>query len=807
MFKNYFKTAYRNLIRNKSYTFINIAGLAIGIAICMIIFIVIQFELSFDKFHTKKDRIYRVLTEYKHSDSKDVFYASAVPFALPKGMKTAFPQIEKITAIYTDGNDQIQVLDNDGHPTKKFKEQKGVFFAEPSFFDIFDFPWLAGNPKTALNDPNTAVLTKEIAEKYFGDWKTAMGKTIKWRNAYTLKITGILASIPANTDFQLKIVIAYGTGFTAEIARSSDWESTNSSFGCYILLPPNLSVETFNKQLRAFSKKMEPADDKDSHIIQSLNFVHDDSQKIGNYSGKTFSPQLIRALWLIAGFILLIACVNFINLSTAQAVNRSKEVGVRKVLGSNKTQLKIQFIVETFLIVVLAVALSILISVLVLPVINNILEVSLNFNLIQNPSILLFLFIITIVVTLLAGFYPSIVLSGFNPINALKSKLASKSTKGISLRRGLVVFQFIIAQALIIGTLIIIKQMNYFSNQPIGFDKNNIVNVPFPNDSTSVTKLDFLRKELSAVKGIQQISFSSTTPVEDDNDNWTTFNFDNAAKETDFFAIIKWVDNQYLPTYKLPLIAGRNLEASDTAREFLVDELLLKNLGIRKPEDALNKRISLWDGRIKGIIVGVLKEFNSRSFRRDLAPVLMTTRKSGYNNAGLKLTSADVPATMKTVEKMWEQIFPEFVFEYKFLDSKIDSFYKQERQLSQLYKIFAVIAILLSCLGLYGLASFMAVQRIKEVGIRKVLGATPSNIVYLFSKEFVILIAVAFAIATPIAWYYMHQWLQDYPFRINLSWWIFLAGGIASVIIALTTVSFQAIKAAMANPVKSLRSE
>jgi putative ABC transport system permease protein len=807
MLKNYFKTAFRTLARNKNYSIINIAGLAVGIAICLVIFIVIQFELSYDNFHTKKDRIYRVLTEYHHSDAANIFYGSAVPFAMPKGLKTAFPQIEKVTAIYTDDNDQIQVLDNNGQPAKKFKEEKGVFFAEPSFFSIFDFPWLAGNPLTALKDPNTAVLTKEIAEKYFGDWKTAVGKTIKWKNIYTLKITGILATIPANTDFQLKIVIAYGTGFTAEIARSTDWESTNGSFGCYILLPPGLSAESFNTQLRAFSKKVEPANDKDSHIIQPLSAIHSDELKIGNYSGKTFSPQLIRALWLIAAFILLIACVNFINLSTAQAINRAKEVGVRKVLGSNKSQLKVQFIIETFLIVISSVALSILISFLVLPVISNILDVPFKLDLIHNPKIISFLFIITIIVTALAGFYPSIVLSGFNPINALKSKLSSKSTKGISLRRGLVVFQFIIAQALIIGTLIIVKQMNYFSNQPLGFDKSGIVNVPFPDDSTSARKLDYLRKKLSDVKGIQQISFSSATPVEDDNDNWTTLTFNNAPKETDFYAIIKWTDDQYLPTYKLPLVAGRNIEASDTAREFLVDELMLKNLGIRDPKDALNKQISLWNGRMKGPIVGVLKEFNSRSFRRDLAPVLMTTLKRGYDNAAIKLSGNDVPATMKSVEKIWGETFPEFVFEYKFLDSKIDSFYKQERQLSELYKIFAAIAIFLSCLGLYGLASFMAVQRIKEVGIRKVLGATAGNIVYLFSKEFIVLIAIAFAIATPIAWYYMHQWLQDYPFRIELSWWIFMAGGIASIVIALITVSFQAIKAAVANPVKSLRTE
>ena len=805
MIKNYFKTAFRNLARNRNYTIINIAGLAAGIAICIVIFMVIQFELSFENFHSKKSRIYRALTEYHHSDAANIFYGSAVPYGLPTSVKANFPQLEQVTSIYHDGNDQIQVLDVNGQTTKKFKEENGVFFLEPSFFSIFDFPLLAGSYET-LKNPNNVLLTRETAEKYFGDWKAAMGQSIKWRNLYTLRVTGILASVPANTDFQLKAAIAYGTGFTADIAKSTEWAATNASFGCYLLAPDNFSVQDFNTQLRALSKKMEPADDKDSHIIQPLHEVHYDSMKIGNFSGQTFSPELIKALWMIGAFILLIACVNFINLSTAQAVNRAKEVGVRKVLGSNKAQLKIQFIIETFLIVVIALLLSVVITFLALPAIGNILEVPLVFDIIRNPPVVFFLLATLVTVTLLAGFYPSVVLSSFNPINALKSKLSSRSTKGISLRRGLVVFQFIIAQALIIGTLVIVKQMNYFVHQPLGFDKTAVVNVPFPSDSISATKLDFVRKELSNLKGVQDISFSSATPAEDDNDNWTTFNFNHSVKETDFYAILKWTDYQYLPTYKLSLVAGRNLQPSDTVREFLVDELLLKNLGIKDPKDALNKEISFADGYFKGPIVGVVKEFNARSFRRDLAPVLMSTFKRAYSDAGIRLAATDIAATMKPIEKIWDEAFPSFVFEYKFLDEKIAGFYKQENQLSQLYKIFAIIAIFLSCLGLYGLASFMAVQRIKEVGIRKVLGAKAANM-YLFSKEFIILIVIAFVIAAPIAWYFMHQWLQNYPFRINLSWWLFVAGGIASVFIALATVSFQAIKAAMANPVKNLRTE
>jgi putative ABC transport system permease protein len=819
MFKNYFKTAFRSLIRNRNYAIINIAGLAVGIAVCMIIFMIIQFQTSFDNFHSKKDRIYRVLTESHHAESGTISYEKNVPFPMPAGLKTAFPQLEQVAPVYASHNDELQVLDDNGTPLKNFKEQSGVFYTSPSFFSMFHFPLLAGSYES-LKDPGNVLLTKEIAETYFGDWKTAVGKTIKIKGYYSmgaglfqfpataLKVSGILATIPANTDFQLKLVVAWGTDFTGDVQygfQQPGWNQSAPDFGCYVLLPTNISVDNFNQQLSAYARKAQPADNKDSYIIQPLSAVHYDAAA-GNYSNKTISHELINVLWLIAAFILLIACVNFVNLSTAQAVNRAKEVGVRKVLGSNKSQLQIQFIVETFLIVTIAVILAGAVTLFALPYVNKLLEVSLSFNILNNPAIILFLLTVTIVVTALAGFYPSIVLSRFNAINALKSKLTVNTSKGISLRRGLVVFQFIIAQALIIGTLVIVQQMNYFMNQPLGFDKDAIVNVPYRPDSTGVKLTDYLKQQLLS-NGVQAVSFNSNSPVEDDNNMFTKFKFDNAIRDADFQAISKFVDNDYVPTYKLQLVAGRNLQPSGWTQEFLVNESLVKSLGLKKPEDIIGKEISMLNGLIKCPVVGVVKDFNDRSLRNNLAPLLMATNSTMYRQASIKLSTTSIAASMQSIKKIWEQTFPNNVYEYRFLDDKIASFYKQENQLSQLYKIFAAIAIFLSCLGLYGLASFMAVQRIKEVGIRKVLGATAANIVYLFSKEFIILIAIAFVIATPIAWYYMHQWLQDYSYRIDISWWIFLIGGVASIIIALATVSFQAIKAAIANPVKSLKTE
>jgi putative ABC transport system permease protein len=812
MFKNYFKSAFRSLIRNSSFTIINISGLAVGIAVCMMIFIIIQFQTSFDNFHSKKDRIFRVLTEYHHSDAANT--GKDVPFPLPRALKTTFAQTEQVAQVWASHNDNVMIPDNYGATINTFKEDKGVFFTEPSFFKIFDYPLLAGSYES-LKDPNNVLLTKEVAEKYFGDWEAALGKTIKLKaggslfshGTDVLNVSGILATMPVNTDFQLKLVVAFGTGITEDMSKNTDWQDrTNSDFGCYVLLPPNISVDNFNQQLRAWSLKMASPDNKNSHIIQPLSDVHYDTQT-GDYSNKTISLQLLNVLWLIAAFILLIACVNFINLSTTQAVNRAKEVSIRKVFGSNKSQLQIQFIIETFLIVICAVVIASLITILALPYISRLLELPLSFNKLNNSAITLFLLSVTTVVTALACFYPSVVLSGFSPVDALKSKMTASKANGISLRRGLVVFQFIIAQVLIIGTLIIVKQMNYFMDQPLGFDKEAIINVPFRVDTAFFRREEHLKQLLMSVNGVQAVSFSSNTPVEDADDIWSTFKFDHAIKDADFKAITKFADAEYVPAYKLQLVAGRNLQPSGMTREFLVNESFMKSLGINNPEEILNKEISMWGDRIKCPVVGVLKDFNNRSFRHYPAPLLITTNRTMYSQAAIKFETKNISSTLQAVKTIWEQTLPNFVYEYNFLDDKIAGFYKQESQLAQLYKIFAAIAIFLTCLGLYGLALFMTVQRTKEVGIRKVLGVSVYKIVYLFSKEFIMLIAIAFAIAAPIAWYFMHNWLQNYAYRINLSWRLFAAGGFVAVIIAIATISFQVVKAASANPLKSLRSE
>jgi putative ABC transport system permease protein len=802
MFKNLFKTAWRNVLRNKAYTFINIIGLGSGISICLVIFVLIQFHLSFDNFHTKKDRIYRMLTEYHHADSKDIFYGSGIARGIPQTLRTDIPEIEAYAPILHNDNEQIQVLNKEGQIDKKFKET-GVFATTPSFFKIFDFPLIQGDANTALKDSNSVLLTKETADKYFGDWKLAMGKTIRWDNKEVLKVTGILAPIPQNSDFQFRVVFSLGTGRTAEMLKSTDYNSTGTYYGCYVLAPAGMTEAHLTGKLQALMKKYRAPDNKDSEVAQPLGKVHFDN-KAGNYSNSSITPQMINMLWMIALFILVIACVNFVNLATAQAVNRAKEVGIRKVLGGNRGQLQVQFLTETFVIVLISLILSAGISAVGIPFIGKIMDLPLQTGMLLQFKVAAFMALLAVIVTLIAGFYPSMVLSGFNPINALKSKRALKTPGGISLRHALVVFQFVIAQGLIICTIIIVKQMNFFTHESMGFAKNAIVNVPFPSDSASISKLEYLKKKLTDINGVEQVSLSSDIPAGQD-DNWTMFTYENAAKQVDFYSIIKMADERYLPTYKLQLAAGRNVMASDTIREFLVNEALTQKLGI-KPEDALNKQLTL--GKFaKGRIVGVLKNFHNRSFKDEYAPMLISTFKKQYQLSNIKLSSANIAASLKGVEKLWNEVYPDYAFEYKFMDEHIASFYKQESQLSQIYECFAVVAILLSCLGLYGLASFMAVQRIKEVGIRKVLGSSVAAIVYLFSKEFVVLIGVGFAIAAPITWYLMNKWLQDYIYRIYIHWSIFLLAAVIAMVIALATVSYQLIKAALVNPVNSLRSE
>ncbi len=795
MLRNYFKTAFRNLLRYKSNSFINIAGLTVGFAAFLLIFLVIQYEQSFDDFHANRNNLYRVVRIGKSQVNPE--YRTGVPFPVTIGLRTEFPQLKNTTAIFGDANVQVKVTAADGSVAKKFKEPK-VFTAEPQFFQMFNFGLAEGDSKTALKDPNNVLLTKDIATKYFGDWKDATGKTIALYGQ-TMKVTGVLENPPSNTDFSLGIVVSYVT--LTNNLNLNDWSSIDDNNYCFVQLNDKASYRQFIQSLNAFTNKhIRPVNAGYSLALQPLHEIHFD-ERYGNFTGHTFSKDLIFALQLIGLFLLIIACVNFINLTTAQAINRAREVGVRKVLGSSRSQLILQFLGETGLTVLLALAGSILVVFVCLPFINNLLAIHLSVSLLFSEKFILFMTGAWAIVTFLSGFYPALVLSGFQPAIVLKSLIAA-GNKGISFRRALVVFQFVIAQALIIGTLVVASQMDYFRTADMGFTKDAIINAGFPGDSVSRTKMDLLQSELNKIPGIQQVSFSTFAPSSDGG--WYT-DLQTEKLHSNMVVCTKPADANYFKLYHLSLVAGRAYFPSDTIREFVVNETVVKNLGIQNPADAIGKLIQVNGKRCP--IVGVVKDFHINSLRDPIGAVVLFASKNSYGITNIKIDMRQAKNVIAGVQNIWNKYYPDYVFEYSFLDQSIANYYQQENQLSQLYKLFSGIAIFISCLGLYGLISFMAVQRRKEIGIRKVLGAPVRDIVVMLSKEFTLLIVIAFLIASPVAWYFMHQWLQQYTYRIMLGAGFFAVTIFCSLLIAWLTVGYTAIKAAVANPVKSLRTE
>lgn len=800
MLKNYFKTAVRNLLRQKGNAIINIAGLAVGFAAFLLIFLVIQYEQSFDNFHPKKDRIYRVVRIGKNPVNRE--YRTGVPAPVTATLRAEMPQLASAGAIMNNNNVQVIVPAKNSEGIKRFKEVDGLFFAEPQFFDIFNFSLADGNIKSALNEPNSVLLTKSTASKYFGDWRGVIGKTLKM-DEINAKVTGVLNDMPANTDFPIKGVISYAT--LKDYANGKNWGDINDGNYCFVELRGGHTQNELSRLLVRFTDKhIKPVNSGYNLAPQLLSEVHYD-ERLGNYRGRTFSKDLILALQLIGVFLLIVACVNFINLTIAQAVNRAREVGVRKVLGGGRWQLISQFLGETAITTLIAMVISLLITVSVIPGCNTLLDIHLSASVLYSPLMISVILGTWLLVSLLSGFYPALVLSGFKPVSVLKSASGSDHRKGVLFRRGLVVFQFAIAQALIIGTLVVASQMNYFRSANMGFRKDAVVYAAFPGDSVSRLKWDYLRDELLKVPGIEQLSFSMATPSAIDGGWATDLRVDRNSKNPDMIITMKVADTNYFHVYNLSLVAGRVYFASDTIREFVVNETIIKKLGIRSPKDAIGKMITV--GPWTRPIVGVVKDFHNNSLRDPIDGIVLTPAKRGYQLANMKIDLRKKNEAVAAMQRIWNKNFPEFTFEYKFMDESIADYYKQENQLSQLYKIFAGIAIFISCLGLYGLISFMALQRKKEIGIRKVLGAPVKDILILLSKEFTMLVILAFLIAAPIAWYFMHNWLQGYTFHITIGLWFFAVTILSSVFIAWITVSYTAIKAALANPVNSLRAE
>lgn len=803
MIKNYLKVTLRNLLKNKGYFSINLLGLALGIACALLIFVLIRYENSFDTFHTKTDRIYRVVAFNKDESGKENI-TSASHYSLIGALRTDFAEVKSTIARNDNWELQINVKDELNGTEKKFLENK-TGFLEPEFFELFDFEMVQGEAKTAIKDPNTVIISEKTAKKYFGN-ENPLGKVIRWDDRADFKVTGIFKDFPSNTDFPYEIILSYATMPQVESKESLEhWGGFWSQLETYMLLPENITPAQIEARFPAFCKKYLDEDEQKRrrYGLQPIADIHF-NKDTGNFTQRTASVEHLWALGLVAMFLILTACINFINLATAQAVKRSKEVGIRKVLGSSRIALVQQFLGETLIITLLAIIIACAGAELILPYVNQLMGLSIEKSFLWNRQSALFLAVLLVSVTILAGFYPALVLSGFKPVLAIKNSITSNHAGGLNLRRGLIVLQFAISQVLITATIIATQQMDFFKKKDLGFTKDAVLTVGLPKNDPG--RFETLKSELERISEIEKVSLSFAPPSA--GFNWTSgFRYAEHG-DTEYEANMKMSDTDYLDLYGLKLLAGRNFNRSDTLNEIVVNESLIKKLGFTNPQDAIGKSLLISRRkRTSKEIVGVVRDFHVYSLQQAMVSVVIGSNRGAYNIASIKLNMSNMAATLPKIEKVWTSVFPEYVYEYNFLDKQLEEFYIGEERQANLFKIFALIAIFIGCIGLYGLVSFMVAQKTKEIGVRKVLGASVNQIIFIFSKEFAKLLLIAFIVASPLVYYVMKGWLENFEYRIDIGASVFVIAIATSALIAALTVGYKSFRAATVNPVKSLRSE
>lgn len=804
MLKNYLKIALRNLIKNKSNTFINVGGLTLGVVCALVIFLVIQFDLSFDTWHKDADRVYRVVKS--DSEYGDTSYDRGGQYPLAKAVKQDISGVEYVSIADNNyANDPVISYTEDGQVQNKFKESNLVF-VQQEFFNILTYQWLAGDSESALIHPNTAVVTKSFAEKMFGH-TDIIGKNLVLSisgSMADLEITGLVNDQPDNSDFPFTILASsHSKNRDGESNENDSWSSSSSSIQTYVKLEEGVTAESVNAQFNDLIVKYKGEEGAKylEYFLQPLSEIHFDS-RFGNYNGRTVEIRILFALGIIGLFLLITACINFINLNTAIAVSRSKEVGLRKTLGGTKTQLTFHFLGETAFITLLSIVLGVGLTELVLLKIEPLLGFTPELNLLANKEVLVFLGILFLVITFAAGWYPARHLSSFNPIEAIRNKINASYGKGITLRRGLIVVQFTITQILVIGTIVIATQINHFQKQDLGFEKDAVVEVPLPTRDKQT--LETFKNQLLSESSIINVAFSNTGTTS--SNTWGgnyIVTFDTSRFEN--HAQVKFVDEDFVDTYGLTLLAGKNLTPSDTVYQYLVNEAFAKQVGFGNNYAGLLGKTNLFWGD-EAPIVGVVKDFNTQSLHVGLTPVVLTTRRS-YFIGGININTAQTSAAIAAIERAYNQSFPDFIYEYSFLEDSIAEMYEDEQRTARIMNAFTLIAILIGSLGLFGLVSYMATTRTKEIGVRKVLGASVFNILSIFGKELFILTGISFAIAAPVSYFLMQKWLVDFAYKIELGAGIFFLSLAGTILLAALTVGFKSISAALANPVNSLKSE
>ena len=807
MLKNYFKTAFRNLLRNKFYTLINIIGLAVGLATCFLIILYVLDELSYDKYNVNAKKIYRVNNEIKFGGN--YFDMAVSPALLGSTMVRDFPEVQQYTRLRWYGSFLV----------KKGNEniQEGrVGFADSTLFDVFTLPVIEGDPKTALVEPHSLVITEKIAKKYFNT-TDVVGKSMLINDTGNYKVTAVIRNIPTQSHFNFDIFVPM-----RENSGSNDDNWLSENWNTYVLLKKDADAKKLETQLNTFMEKY-TAPLLQGVIHQSM----DEFKKGGGYIRASLTPllnihlrsnktaeldangnaQYVYIFSAIALLILLIACVNFMNLSTARSSNRAKEVGVRKVLGSLKKNLIQQFLTESVLISLIALAFAVFISWLLLPYFNQLAGKNIQLSSLFQPTMMLSLFALMLIVGLLAGSYPAFYLSSFQPIAVLKGKL-SAGFKRSWLRNALVVFQFVISIVLIFGTVVIYNQLNYIHKKDVGFNRNQVLTINH-TDALGSQAVTF-RNELLQISGVQNATMSGFLPVNYNRNNNAFFTSPALDPKTGM-SMQNWtVDENYISTLGIKVLQGRNFSSqfATDSTAIIINEAAANFLAAK---DLLNKKLyTLNDIQAKTLleyhIIGVMKNFNFSSLRDVVTPLAFFLGKDN-GNISVRIGSTDIPHVVAQIKNKWKAMAPSQPFDYSFMDEDFNRWYTTEQRTGQIFITFAVLAIVIACLGLFGLITYAAEQRVREIGIRKVLGASVNNIAGMLSVDFLKLVLISSVIAFPIAWWAMHKWLEDFAYRVSISWWIFFVSGILALLIAVLTVGFQAIKAGVANPVKSLRTE
>ncbi|MEP7376974.1 MAG: ABC transporter permease [Chitinophagaceae bacterium] len=813
MIKNYFKIAWRNIVRRRAYTAINVLGLALGLCACLVIYLITSYEFSFDRFHPDKERIYRMTGELLRNNGEKEFLNCTISDVA--GIEHDIPGFEsKAGLFYYDAKINIPGADI---KEKEFHSNSDVIVTWPAFFDIFKYDWLAGNAATALNEPYKVVLSELKARKYFGNGslEKMIGKTVVYNDSLPLTVSGIVKDWKGHTDFPFADFISISTasgGFLKKEIPTPDWNSLHPHGAmAFVKLNKDIEVADINAKLNAYAKKKAKRSGFGKLLslqLQPLTDIHFTHDYYRGDDGDSFRKAHLPTLYALLGialFVLIIAAINFINLSTAQSIQRSKEVGVRKVLGSGRKNLVFQFLAETFVLTLIAIIISLLFVNPVLSLFSSFIPKGIVFDPF-NSSTLIFLFALLVTTTLLAGFYPAKVLSSHLPVLSLKGVVGTSGHRGTNLRKALIVFQFTISLVFIIGTLVIGNQLKFMRSKDKGFKTDAIITVNNWRDQSGRMKV--LAEKIKQLPGVDKVIAQCIPPMGFAD---MSFNYTHKGKnELHLEVSTKMGNDEFIPFYKMKILAGRNMVHSDSLQELVINEAFSKVLGFKKPADAIGA--FLFQDNKPYPIVGVIADFHQGSFHDPIKPVVIAHMPEWESSLAIGLLTkgrqvSDTKPVITAIEKEWKALYPEAGINYSFLDQSIGWLFEKDQQTAWLMNVATIITIFISCMGLFGLAMFTAQRRTKEIGIRKVLGASVLNITSMLSKDFVIQVTLAILIASPLAWFFMNRWLQDFAYRTTISWWIFALAGIIALAIALVTVSFQAIKVAVANPASSLRTE